>query len=257
VPNQSLTHDTTNEVNVTTDDDFDYSPLGKEFWMDAMETTKATITQARFACARHAGATRSKAAELAGYSATDGQGYRVAGSRADDTKSVEEMLVMASAAAVTTNDAPYTVAEARAKLGRMVKTSLDPNTVVRGTELLAKLEQVDKDRGETSADDGYEAWRQERDFLTLPNGAVAYLLIHLDTTLMGNVGNLKLLHDTYPRLIKQKYGAELWAESRARLSEEMRDRLDEFLYDPNHQLEDRKKVWAEIGIDITKAAKAA
>jgi hypothetical protein len=239
------------------DDNFDYGPLGRDWWLEAGETTKATDTQIRFACARHMGATRTRAAELAGYSSSDPQGLRTAGSRADDTKSVEEMLVMASAASVGATDDPFTVAQARQKIGRMVKTSLDPSTVIKGTELLAKLDQVDKDRGETPLDDGYEAWRQERDFLTLPNGAVAYLLIHLDTTLMGNVGNLKLLHDTYPRLMKQKYGPELWAESRARLSEEMRDRLDELLYDPNHQLEDRKKVWAEIGIDITKAAKAA
>ena len=62
------------------------------------------------------------------------------------------MLVMASAASVGATDDPYTVAEARQKIGRMVKTSLDPSTVIKGTELLAKLDQVDRDRGATDND---------------------------------------------------------------------------------------------------------
>ena len=136
-----------------TDDNFDWGVLGKDWWAEAIETTKATLIQGKFACARHAGATRTKAAEMAGYAATDDQALRTAGSRADDTKAVQDMLVMASAAAVTTTDAPYTVAEARQKIGRMVKTSHDPGTVIKGTELLAKLDQVDRDRGQTPADE--------------------------------------------------------------------------------------------------------
>jgi hypothetical protein len=63
--------------------DFDWGVLGKDFWMDAMESTKATLTQTKFRCARHTGATRTKAAELSGYSAIDAQVLRTAGSRAD------------------------------------------------------------------------------------------------------------------------------------------------------------------------------
>jgi hypothetical protein len=132
-----------------TDDNFDWGPLGQDWWMEAMETCRATLNQAKFSCARHSGATRTKAAELAQYAATDNQGLRTAGSRADDTKAVQDMLTMASAASVAVTDDPYTVAQARQKIGRMVKTSLDPNTVIKGTELLAKLDQVDRDRGQT------------------------------------------------------------------------------------------------------------
>jgi hypothetical protein len=166
-------------VNTNDDyDNFDFGILGREWWLDAGEATKATPTQIKFACARHAGATRTRAAELAGYSASDPQALRTAGSRADDTKSVADMLVMASAASVGTADAPYTVAQARQKIGRMVKTSLDPSTVIKGTELLARLDQVDRDRGQTPEDDGLTAWRIERDFLLLPNGAIAYVFVH-------------------------------------------------------------------------------
>src|SRR5262249_52543314 len=184
------------------------------------------ITQTRFACARHAGATRARAAEMAGYSATDAQGLRVAGSRSDDTKAVQDMLVMASAAAVTVADAPYTVAEARAQIGRMVKTSLDPSTVIKGTELLAKLDQVDRDRGQTPDDDGLNPWRLERDFLMQTNGAVAYVLMHLDKGLLGNVANCCLLHDTHTLIMQQLFGPELWEQCRARLNDDGQADLD-------------------------------
>ena len=228
-----------------TEDNFDYGVLGKDWWMDAGETTKATPTQIKFACARHAGATRTKAAEMAGYSASDAQGLRTAGSRADDTKSVQDMLVMASAAAVTTEDAPYTVAQARQKIGRMVKTSLDPNTVIKGTELLAKLDQVDRDRGQTPEDDGLAAWRIERDFLLQPNGAAAYVLIH-------GIANCHLLHDTHSLLMQQEFGPEIWSRLYAKLNDDWRADLDKRLADPNWQLDVRKKIWSEIDIDITK-----
>ena len=232
----------------TNDDNFDYGVLGKDFWMDAMETTKATLTQAKFACARHSGATRTKAAELAGYSASDPQGLRVAGSRADDTKAVQDMLVMASAAAVSTTDAPYTVAEARQKIGRMVKTSLDPSTVIKGTELLARLDQVDRDRGQTPDDDGLNPWRVERNYLVQDNGAVAYVLMFIDRDLMGNIANLNLLHDTHALMMHQRFGPELWHVCCNRLNDSARKDLDRKLADKKYQLEVRKKVWAEIGV---------
>lgn len=62
-------------VNVTTDDNFDWGVLGKDWWMESMETVRATLNQAKFACARHAGATRTKAAELAEYSASDNRDF--------------------------------------------------------------------------------------------------------------------------------------------------------------------------------------
>src|SRR5262249_25569389 len=142
--------------------------------------------------------TRTKAAEMAGYSASDPQGLRVAGSRADDTKAVQDMLVMASAAAVTAEDAPYTVAQARQKIGRMVKTSLDPGTVIKGTELLAKLDQVDRDRGQTPEDDGFGEWRICRDFLLQENGASQFMLAYRGLKKdLGWPGNFPLLHDVY------------------------------------------------------------
>jgi hypothetical protein len=155
------------------------------------------------------------------------------------------MLVMASAASVGTADAPYTVAQARQKIGRMVKTSLDPSTVIKGTELLARLDQVDRDRGQTPEDDGLTAWRIERDFLLLPNGAIAYVFVH-------GIANCHLLHDTYSLLMQQEFGPEIWSRFYAKLNDDTRTRLDGLLANPDYQLDVRKKIWAEIDIDITK-----
>jgi hypothetical protein len=226
----------------TNDDyaDFDFGILGREWWLDAGETTKATPTQIKFACARHAGATRTRAAELAGYSASDPQSLRTAGSRADDTKSVADMLVMASAAAVSSADEPYTVAEARAKIGRMVKTSLDPNVCIKGCELLAKLDQVDRDRGQTPEDDGLSSWRIERDFLIQRNGAVAYVLMH-------GIAGRHLLHDTYSLCMQQEFGPEIWSRLYAKLNDGAREQLDRNLANPKYQAEVRKTIWAEGG----------
>jgi hypothetical protein len=151
---------------------------------------------------------------------------------------------MASAAAVSASDAPYTVAQAREKVGRMVKTSLDPNTVIKGCELLAKLDQVDRDRGATPLDDGLNAWRIERDFLIQHNGAAAYVLMH------GIVG-CHLLHDTYSLLMQQEFDPEIWSRLYAKLNDGAREQLDRNLSNPKYQAEVRRTIWAEVDIDIT------
>jgi hypothetical protein len=241
----------TNEVNVTTDDNFDWGVLGKDWWMEAMETTRATLTQGKFACARHAGATRTKAAEMAGYSATDAQALRTAGSRADDTKSVQDMLVMASAASVSDTDAPYTVAQARQKIGRMVKTSLDPSTVIKGTELLARLDQVDRDRGQTPEDDGYGEWRTTRDFLLTENGASQFMLYYRALRKdQGWPGSFPLLHDIYTLAQGEPFGQQIFDWTGRNMSEESRKDLEKKLADKKYQLEVRQKIWAEIGIKL-------
>jgi hypothetical protein len=244
---------------VTTNDDysdFDFGTLGRDWWLDAGETTKATPTQIKFACARHAGATRTKAAELAGYSATDAQGLRTAGSRADDTKSVADMLVMASAAAVTAEDAPYTVAQAREKIGRMVKTSLDPNTVIKGTELLAKLDQVDRERGETPIDDGFNDWRICRDYLCQENGASQFMLYYRSARKdLGHPANFPLLRDVYDVALLEPFGQQIFDWCGRDLSDDMRQLLKDRLADLNYQKETRIKIWKEIGVDMSASDK--
>jgi hypothetical protein len=231
-----------------TDDTFDWVPLGKDWWMENSEAVHATANQAKFACARHMGCTRTKAAELAGYAAGDDQALRTAGSRADDTKAVQDLLTMASAASVVDTDDPYTVAEARKKIGRMVKTSLDPGVVIKGTELLSKLDQVDRDRGQTPEDDGLGEWRIARDFLLQENGATAFIAVYKSAWgNLGHVANLPLFHDVYAKMKTEPMGQAMWDWSASGLSGEMQKCLEERLGNPDWQKIARKQIWGEIG----------
>jgi hypothetical protein len=130
----------------------------------------------------------------------------------------------------------------------MVKTSLDPRVVIKGTELLSKLDQVDRDRGQTPEDDGLTAWRIERDFLLQRNGASAYVLMH-------SIAGCHLLHDTVSLLMQQEFGPEIWSRLYTNLNDGSRAQLDRNLSDPDFQLEVRKQIWGEVDIDITKVDK--
>jgi hypothetical protein len=140
----------------------------------------------------------------------------------------------------------------------MVKTSLDPSVVIKGTELLSKLEQIDKDRGQTPDDDGLSWWRTCRDYLILPNGASMFMLFCKAAKKdMGHPSNYPLLHDVWNLVQGELFGRQIWDWACQSLSPESRQALDQQLADPKYQAEDRKKVWAEIGVDISKVMKAA
>jgi hypothetical protein len=63
------------------------------------------------------------------------------------------------------------------------------------------------------------------------------------------------LHDTYSLLMQQEFGPEIWSRFYAKLNDDTRRRLDGLLANPDYQLDVRKKIWSEIGIDITKVDK--
>jgi hypothetical protein len=241
------------DIKLTETDDI-WGPLGEQWWTENGEACRATPQQVRYAAARHGGATRAKAAELAGY-AGDAQALRSAGSRVDDTDTVKNLLTLAAAAAAgLTNVSPVTVREAKDKVGKLVR-SHDSGIALKAAELFVKLEAAEKVAGavdDYDRGDGLGDWRIERDWLLMPNGAVAYLLTHVDGGLMRDLGNLRLLHDTYSLLMEQHGGPELWERCYARMNDGARKHLDARLADPNWQLEVRKQIWGEIGVDITK-----
>ena len=127
-----------------TDNEDIYGSLGREWWEKTGEEVRATPQQIRYAAARYSGATRAKAAALAGYRG-DAQALRSTGSRVDDTDTVKSLMTLAAAADAGTADKPYTVTEARLKVANLVKHSRDPLVVFKGTELLAKLEREDEE----------------------------------------------------------------------------------------------------------------
>jgi hypothetical protein len=224
----------------TTREDF-WRPFGESQWKEFAETVQASDLQLRFSVARFNGASAAAAAKIAGY-AGDHDAIRRAGYQAVRSAAVVALLDLAAVNAPT--ESKLTDAEVDSRLAKLVR-SPDPLIMLKATELFDKRKQRAKEAGETPDDDGLTAWRIERDFLLLPNGAIAYVFVH-------GIANCHLLHDTYSLLMQQEFGPEIWSRFYAKLNDDTRTRLDGLLANPDYQLDVRKKIWAEIDIDITK-----
>ena len=217
------------------------SGLGEDWWRENGAACRATEQQIKFACARHQGANKSKSAALAGYSG-NAEALRSAGVRAEGTKAVEDMLTLAAAAEGGAEENVATAAEIDRKLTKLIR-SPDGGISLKAIEAHAKREEQRRQRGETPENDGMSGWRTEREFLTHPNGASAYVLL-----IDGAIGGLGLLHDTYATLMREEHGPELWARFYARYNESGRAALDRHLADPGYQLDARRQIWNEIGM---------
>jgi hypothetical protein len=221
--------------------EFSWGDLGEAWWRSNGEACRATEQQIRFACARHQNCNKSKAAAPAGYSG-DSDALRSAGVRADGTTAVKDLLVLAAAAEGGGEESTATAAEIDRKLTKLIR-SPDGGISLKAIEAHAKREDQRRQRGEMPENDGFSEWRMARDFITLPsNGATAFVL------LVDGVGNLPLLHDLHVKLMQEPFGPELWQRFYARLNESGRARLDKHLADPGYQLDARKQIWGEIGM---------
>jgi hypothetical protein len=123
--------------------DFDWSPLGEGFWLDAQKTTGASIVQTRFACCRHQGKTATLSAKLAGYGG-EGVGLRGAGHRAAKTNAVIAMIQLAQAEQAGGDDGTVDGPEARRILSKLARGS-DPSVRIRAVELITKLHQQERE----------------------------------------------------------------------------------------------------------------
>src|SRR5262249_2787142 len=134
--------------------EFDWSPLGPEWWSEAGKTCGASELQIRFACCRHKGMTAAGAAREAGYSG-DSDCIRQAGSRAAKTTAVIAMLAMAEAARRGGDDGNVTGTEAKSILSRLARGS-DPNVRIKAIESLNKLETQEQEERTSKADEHRE-----------------------------------------------------------------------------------------------------
>jgi hypothetical protein len=201
---------------------------------------RATETQIKFACARHQGANKVRAATLAGYSGGP-EALRSAGVRAEGTKAVEDLLTLAAAVEDGgSKDGPATPAEIDRKLAKLIR-SPDGAISLKAIEVMARRDELRRQRGETPENDGLSGWRFERDLLGMPNGGSAYLLLD------GGINKLHLLHDTHHVVMNEEFGPEIWARFYERLSDSMRAHLDQLMADPGWQLDVRHQIWGEIG----------
>jgi hypothetical protein len=154
--------------------DFDWSPLGAEWWAEAQATCGAKDLQTRFACLRHRGMTASGAARSAGY-AGDVDSIRQAGSRAAKSTAVLNLLAMAAAETGDGDDGVVSRDEARRILSRLARGS-DPNVRIKALESLNKIE-VDAERARASKSYG-SAEDIIREMLTL-GGLLTVLALYL------------------------------------------------------------------------------
>ncbi len=222
-----------------------WGPLGQQWWEQTGAECRASPQQIKFAAARHGGATRAQAAAMAGYSGS-AEALRSAGSRADDSKAVQDLLTFATAAEAGATDNPVTVAEVKKKIGKLVR-SPDGAIALKASEMFVKLDAAERERGATPEDDGFSDWRMTRDFLLMPNGASQFMLFFKATAGdFGHPANYPLLHDVYHLMQREPFGQQIWDYCGASLSDEMRKCLQGRLDDPSYQLDARKRIWSEI-----------
>jgi hypothetical protein len=126
---------------VTEQTDFDWSPLGSAFWVEAQKTTGASDQQTRFACCRYRDMSATGSARSSGY-VGEGVTLRQAGSRAAKSTAVMQLLALASAEGGG-SDGTVDAAEAKQILSRLARGS-DPSVRIRALEALSKMDEAAK-----------------------------------------------------------------------------------------------------------------
>src|SRR5262249_14461102 len=151
-------------------DDFDWGELGEQWWRDTGAQCRATETQIRFACARHAGASATGAARLAGYtdSPEDKSAIRQSGYKALRTTAVANMLALAAAEGQASPNGRIILdkTERAKKLSELVN-SPDPTLSIRAIEALNKMEDRQIELGQSTENDGHWEDRWTRDMLQM------------------------------------------------------------------------------------------
>jgi hypothetical protein len=127
-----------------TSDDFDWSPLGREFWLDTGKQLGASERQIKFAASKYRGTSNTRAAEESGYEASTEGGLRSTGYRLFRANVIQKLLAFASAESGGTGpDGSVDRAEARRILSSLARGS-DPSVRIRSIEQLAKFDEADR-----------------------------------------------------------------------------------------------------------------
>jgi hypothetical protein len=135
---------------------FDWSPLGRDWWIDTARQTGGSERQAMFACCKFRNCSNTESARQAGYSANTEAGLRTAGYRVARENAILRLLALASAEQGGGPDGTVDAAEVRRIISQLARGS-DPAIRIRACEAIAKLDQADRAervaRRELSADD--------------------------------------------------------------------------------------------------------
>jgi hypothetical protein len=135
--------------------EFDWSPLGASFWLEAQKTVGASDLQTKFAACRYRGMTAVGSARAAGYTG-DAAALRQAGSRAAQGTAVQHLMALGKAEARGDDNGHVGLEEARSILSRLARGS-DPNVRIKALESISRLDrdershrsEPDEDHGET------------------------------------------------------------------------------------------------------------
>jgi hypothetical protein len=220
---------------------FDADAVAAEF--------RLTDQDKAFALAVLGGAKYTQAARMAGFP-QEGLSLRRKASALAGTRKIKRFLERARAAGVDQPDDVVVVDKPqRRRLLSRDAVGHDRQAALRAIEQLNKMDELERAAGEAIENDGFSDWRMVRNFLQLPNGAVA--LLHLWTGQGMVISNLPLLLDVHKVILRDD--PEFWERTLSKCSADERGQIKRCLSKPNYQLTARVQLWREVGVSIDTA----
>jgi hypothetical protein len=138
-----MADDISDDTSFTDESDFDWSPLGRDFWIAVGLQYGASAKQAKFAAAKFRGCSNTESARLAGYSDAGESGLRTAGHRQQKSNIVQLLLRTAADANGGGDDGTVTRDEARRILSGLARGS-DPRVRISAIEQIGKMNTADR-----------------------------------------------------------------------------------------------------------------
>ena len=142
---------------------------------------------------------------------------------------MKSLIAMAAAAEAGTVESQYTVAEAKLKVGNLVKHSRDALIVFKGTEVLARLER-DEAEANAQPEESLEQTLAALICSVPESGVGAFLSLAAFHSNAGNLVNHPFLRQTAP-LVARNFPNE-WAAWRAKHRDSWQVFLDEVAAGP-------------------------
>jgi len=223
--------------------EFSWGSLGESRWRELQQQEGATELQLRFACARHQGASATRAAALAGYSG-DKEVLRRQGYQANNNPSIRRLVEKADLEAP--EETRLTDAQIGAKIDRLIRGP-DGNLALKAIELRQKREAAAKESTDWPDADGFSYERMVREIINVPFASTFLLGVFCDTGHTA-LSCIPMFHEIYWRALRDC--PEYVEKLRSQQSAEMLQDLKERIADADYQRETRTKIWAEIGVDI-------
>jgi hypothetical protein len=182
-----------------TQTEFDWSPLGKDWWLDTAKQLGANLRQAKFSCAKTRGCSNAEAARQAGYGGGNDVNARTTGYRLSRSNMVGRLLALASGAG-SGYDGSVDRDEARRILSNLARGS-DPSIRVRAIEQLSKFDEADRVQQAAREEPSMEDAAREMLEYSPEYGALVFADTYFKET--GSIWGLPFLKELAPVLKNQ------------------------------------------------------